>query len=477
VVEISVRQWILLLLFIACFTCLTVADGGSWQFMLKLWIMVGWCMLIGIFLFHRYLKSKVDLLLHDDLGKSILNKPMDPEKGQKLVDRWIPSRPRYLVLKDIEEKPGPNFIPRTLTGDPGNPKNPGQQKMFNIMLFGRNEPIFHVIVVRSVFLGLSIYVSVFCEQVVRRYIAVVYPFWQALGITVLGLLPAVIVGTGYLFEVVELSVLATSTEHMRVRKVVDQVERHQKEANAVALMRLIAIIKDDRQIPMKYQDVLDMETALKTDKASGGESAALTKHIKKMLNDNTAELTMARMVATFEAFDVDGSGVLVRDEIAAVFKEIGFDPTKDLDRLLGPMLRDYAQYSKQTDYKKASRPKEPITMQERLMGCYGEAKEIVSPGADLQMGKGLFLAWFLHLEIQARMTSAKTIAEIWFKSIDDDGSGHLSVEELQEVLQGCGRAFSASDVSALILELDQNGDGEFDLGEFTAWIESHGSGH
>merc|ERR1711988_1928212 len=114
--------------------------------MLRLWIGIGWAILLGVMWLHSTLKSQADLLLHEDLGKSLLHSKQPATRKTKGEQRWIPSRPRYLTLNGSQHnavvKPT-SMLPRALIGDPGNPKHPGQQKMFNIMVFGRNEAIFH----------------------------------------------------------------------------------------------------------------------------------------------------------------------------------------------------------------------------------------------------------------------------------------------------------------------------------------------
>merc|ERR1711998_311049 len=52
----------------------------------------------------------------------------------------------------------------------------------------------------------------------------------------------------------------------------------------------------------------------------------------------------------------------------------------------------------------------------------------------------------------------------------------LSVEELQRGLSSLlppNEAFSANEVSQLVVELDMNGDGEFDMHELSQWINKH----
>lgn len=309
--------------------------------------------------------------------------------------------------------------------------------------------------------------------------------------SVLGLLPVFLLYFFYLSEVVETTVMLTSTGCMRVRSCADEVVRHQKEANAVSLMRLIAIIIGGEHRALPQDEVDCMHQVLEQDavatleskedlRRSGTRYANLAGYIGEYLQDKTAEIMMTRMICIFESFDKDGSGSLSKDEIHGIFKEIGFDSPDDIDKCLTPMLEGVTQslpYQAVDVAKPTSKPS--------IFACASSSKE--APAEDLEVAKSdsvvwpmtkpVFLAWFLHLEKDARLQSAGQVADVWFQQIDDDNSGFLSVVELQEVLEACGKGFTADDMTALILELDTNGDGQFDHHEFTTWVERHEPEH
>merc|ERR1712159_150210 len=131
--------------------------------------------------------------------------------------------------------------------------------MFNLFWFGKNEVTFHLSFIRFIFLGLSVYMSVFVIQIIPHYIAVVYPVWAAILISFMGLLPGLLVYFRYIFDVVALSVLTTSVEQLRNRRMVDTVERHQKEARAIMMLRMVVAMKEHPLEDDKIPTVADID--------------------------------------------------------------------------------------------------------------------------------------------------------------------------------------------------------------------------
>lgn len=504
VVEITFRQWLILLSCIAAFTGAALAADGSWEFMLWLWISATWSILIVMVWFRHKLRDQLEELIPADYGHSMIKSaeivrnravtdtPQPQEKGALKdsgfeVQQIMDTLPKYRSTKSEE----PRALSEWLIGEPA--RTPGQQQMFNIMLFGRNEVTFHVILMRFMFLINSVFVSVYALTFHLGYVSQVYSTEEALAIGALALAPPIISWGGYLYEVVLLSTMITSVEHMRVRQVVNEVYRHQKEANAVSLMRLIAVILDPAyHSPIEPEEVVTMAQALDLDreaKRTGDSATAVSTYIAEYLEDQSAELFMAKMLDIFESFDDDNSGVLTKAELFAVFKQLGFDSPDDLDQALGPITSKLDLHgvdsstlgidpgaashgSASTGSCWPTKTTEEASLRTTEGGNHPSAGGL-QKGESMVFPKPVFLAMYMHLEKMARSLSCEDVAETWFHKIDDDGSGRLSVVELQEVLQACGKAFSPNDVSALILELDENGDGEFDIEEFTAWFRKH----
>ena len=78
---------------------------------------------------------------------------------------------------------------------------------------------------------------------------------------------------------------------------------------------------------------------------------------------------------------------------------------------------------------------------------------------------------FLKASVDMRkMLNADTLASA-FAIFDTDGSGKISAEELRRAL-GSGQDSEANVWKDIIMEVDQNGDGEIDLSEFTTLLKS-----
>ncbi len=56
-----------------------------------------------------------------------------------------------------------------------------------------------------------------------------------------------------------------------------------------------------------------------------------------------------------------------------------------------------------------------------------------------------------------------------FQLVDTDRSGHICEAELGTLLEKLGVEATPGEVSALFSELDQDGSGEVDFGEFLDW--------
>ena len=57
-----------------------------------------------------------------------------------------------------------------------------------------------------------------------------------------------------------------------------------------------------------------------------------------------------------------------------------------------------------------------------------------------------------------------------FKVFDQDGGGTISPEELSAILLNVGEPVTMDDVKALIDAIDEDGDGEIDLVEFSEFV-------
>ncbi|VEL15177.1 unnamed protein product [Protopolystoma xenopodis] len=62
-----------------------------------------------------------------------------------------------------------------------------------------------------------------------------------------------------------------------------------------------------------------------------------------------------------------------------------------------------------------------------------------------------------------------------FKSIDKDGSGKITADELKLALEQCGCKYPVDTINLFIKENDTNGDGQLDVKEVKLFFKSYKS--
>lgn len=159
---------------------------------------------------------------------------------------------------------------------------------------------------------------------------------------------------------------------------------------------------------------------------------------EKDMEQPDVSLELEGMVTIFDSLDKDGSGSLNKDELNELFNNFGFDLT-------------------------ATSPngEDPIDI------AFGD---LISDGS---ITRDEFLSFMREKSIKARGYSSHHITEFCFKKWDVDESGEMTVDEFQDGLSTLGESFLPSEVSNIVIELDVNGDGEFDRHEFSAWLEKY----
>jgi len=99
-----------------------------------------------------------------------------------------------------------------------------------------------------------------------------------------------------------------------------------------------------------------------------------------------------------------------------------------------------------------------------------------------EIERGDFLNWMIVKVVEAHLVSAAAVTKQFWRdnnnAEDPSGNEQISIEELSVGLNKClgsdpKNAMSYAEVSALILELDVNDDGEFDEEEFESWLRRH----
>jgi len=480
VVELPVLQWIFLEFVVGFILITTAAADGEWQYVMWTWLVIAWLLLIVVIVFRNKLFDVLYLLSHDDDGAPLLYEktPSSPTSSPRTTSADadadagagassesgagsgagsgateetplrthtgdVGGRKSYPVeiqaslprfLKE-DTRSGDSIVPTFLKGDmkhviPGS----AREKMLNLFWFGQNEIHFQLSLIRFVFLALSVYMSVFVIQIIPSYVVPAYDTASAVLIAITGILPGLLIYTKYIFEAIHLSVLTTSIEQMRNRRMVENVVRHQKEARAVMMLRMVVAMDSDpltEEERPTHQQMLDM--------ISVSENSMLVE----------------KMDQIFQSIDADGSLSLTVDEIEMVFETFGMQWDKNkIDSMLHNMnIVDDGRGSK-----------------------------------DDTISRMEFLTWLVCKEKQAKAMPTEEFAEKCFKMIDKEGKideetgkcaggdGLLTVSEFQQGLKTMGMGgdgFDFNEVAAIVLELDDNDDNQLDIEDFIRWVERH----
>jgi len=377
--------------------------------------------------------KKEDSPLLDDTAKVEIQQPGPTGRSPGGKRKWIRSRPRYLDDESLDH--GQHWwVPEYMRGMPAT-KNTDVTRFYNLFAFGKNEGRWHLFVIRFLFLSEALFLSVFCLNVVPLYIDEAFGILPAIALTVVGTLPGFIVYFFYLYHILDASVLATSVEYFRVRRMVMAVVRHQKEDRAVMLLRIIVALHED-----KPEDALLDRTLAKMETVLSDPDAQRKKKINALLETETS-LELEHLADIFDNLDKDKSGSLSPDEIGMLLARFG----------LNTFSKEQADTGSPQVLSSLSGKKEGMT-------------------------KAEFLTWMLNKAHQAEDLDAEEVAHFVFNRWDTSETGEkgkLSVEELLKGFASLGEAFTTNEVSTLVVELDLNDDGEFDHEEFELWVERH----
>jgi len=461
IVELPMLQWIFLEVAIAIILSTTVIMGGSWPFLLWLCQAISWLTLLFVILFRNKLNSVYYHLANDRDGVGILNATSEVKvdvagdgasqagsgtgsgAGSAPATEATPlaqGAPSLTPRSKLREEYPPEIrddMPRFLTEDlpvagscipkcmKDSSSDPAQQKMYDLFWFGKNEVSFHLAAIRFNFLTLAVQLSIFLKQILPNYILVTYTAGPAIMMTITGILPGVLIYFKYIFEVIKLSVIVTSVESMRNRRMVSRVVRHQKEERALLMLRLVVAMQGGE---IREEDRPTQET------------------MEYLATSSDNSFLVEKMGRVFEDIDVDGSGELDTTEMTQVFSRFGIN----------------------CDDKK-------LAMIMANMSSTGKSEKIL---------KAEFVAWLVNKERQAREMSPHDFAHKCFEFLDTEGDvgldgkpmggDHvLTISELQAGLHRIngGTEFDFNEVAAMVLELDMNDDNELSVEEFARWIE------
>lgn len=542
IVELPIAQWVTLEATAMLFLLATATlASGAWLFLLVATLCWAWLMLLLAHLFLRSLKHTVQQLVHkspdnpdlpmgvsmieaearkhggvaaqDDLSKADAEQaagsettPAEPEGSatssqegpgtgsatatetdplNKTVEisppdnnrKWIDEIPQYQLDASLDTSPW--WVP---CRDSKNSRNVEKRRFYNLFAYGKDEVHFHLYVIRFFFLATAVYLAVFIWHIVPSYIVEAYDTPVAILLTTVGLVPAVLVYCFYMNEITDTSILCTSVEYFRHRRMVESVKRHQKEDRAVMLLRIacafhIGDVEPDAGAVAQVQEKLN-------------KTRGTAHNIEHSLDEATG-LELEAMLEMFEELDVDQNGYLSKDEIIDVLKSNGFSNGCIAEHAeSSAFMKGVLSESTSDDAKGGKVPEGNISQAEFLHFMQCKEKEAKALSAD-EVAKFCFttLGWDSDTQLH-KLRESTTIDSGQDESDHDHGhheeggwcsclsQGHeadekLSVEELQVGLATLGQAFTPNEISQMVIALDVNNDGEFSEEELAKWIELH----
>ncbi|KAJ5046396.1 uncharacterized protein L3040_003640 [Drepanopeziza brunnea f. sp. 'multigermtubi'] len=133
---------------------------------------------------------------------------------------------------------------------------------------------------------------------------------------------------------------------------------------------------------------------------------------------------VAALKEAFALFDSDNDGVITKEEMSAVMKSLGLNPTMS------------------------------------------EIEDMINE-VDLDQTGTVDLEEFIKMmSIKSKPSNVEDEMRSAFNVFDKDGSGSISVEELGALMKTFGENLTDDDLKTMIQEVDKNGDGSIDYQEF-----------
>lgn len=427
-----------------------------------------------------------------------------PLKGVEVGNqrRWIKSQPRYLNQERLDH-PIYSFCPsiffcgsdhededgNTTTGPfwcrqdsclstleemvpciEGGEHSPDsmleKRRFYHLFPYGKHEVSHQLFMLRFLFLGNAVYLSVFIMCMVPMYIDSAFHIGAIIALSVVGLTPGLLIYFVYMYQIIGVSTQVTGVEHFRMRRMIEKVKRTQKEQRCVTMLRMLVALNNlqegtDEQKSQfgkakssnRHRSIVELMTRHQKDKVSKTK-------IADHLNNHT-NIKLDHFADIFETLDKDDDGDITKKEISEMMSKFGVTLKEETFYLMAQ-----ADIDTGGNFQHETKDDETIQKEE-------------------------FLIFLLNMSEQAKHVHASCIVnfvfDLWDKGEDvGDGKGNskggdkdqrLSVSELHAGLASLGESFTASDISNIINELDINDDGEFSKHEFTLWVEYHDTTH
>ena len=175
----------------------------------------------------------------------------------------------------------------------------------------------------------------------------------------------------------------------------------------------------------------------------------------------------------FDMVDEDGSGLLDREEVALVVEFFAGEKEvsdQDIDGAMELMDEDGSgevDFEEFLGWWKKSRTRSTprsVTIEETRNVERGDRSSNASSNASHTDSKSRMK------RLSSRDDFASNLKSI-FNRYDDDGSGEIDANELMEIMQSLGVSVTEEEISAMVQEIDADGSGTIDFGEFKAMVE------
>jgi len=269
-------------------------------------------------------------------------------------------------------------------------------------------------------------------------------------LTIMALSPPFVVFFCFLGYSMVMLTMVTSIEGMKDLKVVAAVELAQKEKRAIRLLQLITSMRklagkdfDSAVLKQLYEKKQKLHRL-------GGESVKEVENTAQLIvkrsgkEDVANELAIEDMEALFASLDTSGDGLLSQDELTAFLNSFFVAETEQLD----------------------------TSTLFQLMNVNSETKD-----SD-KVDKAEFIVWVMAAQEWSRSLEPHKFVEVLFAYCDQNSNGSIDVAEFcelfsEKVLKLTGDSFTSTEMAALILEVDTDGDCEIEPHEFLEWIEKY----
>ncbi|PBP19189.1 calmodulin [Diplocarpon rosae] len=160
--------------------------------------------------------------------------------------------------------------------------------------------------------------------------------------------------------------------------------------------------------------------------------------------DAPSSSDVAALKEAFALFDSDNDGVITKEEMSAVLKSLGLNPTmSEIEDMINEVDLD------QTG---------TVDLDGKTSQLFQALRSYFKTDTGSEFIK--------MMSIKTKPANVEDEMRSAFNVFDKDGSGTISVEELGALMKTFGENLSDEDLKTMIQEVDKNGDGSIDYEEF-----------